>query len=105
VPHAENLRLAGAGGRGAFRRAGGTCRSYGQHREAAALYGFLAVLRSAAVRCARSESDHDYHQTLHDFAEQTSSAHDRLVLLLGGAVASGIRPSGAGGRDSDWVAS
>jgi NhaP-type Na+/H+ or K+/H+ antiporter len=43
------------------------------------------------VALRRSEDDHEFHQTLHDFAEQTEQLlMIALVLLLGGAVASGI---------------
>ena len=53
-------------------------------------YGFLAVF-VAAVVLRRSETDHDFHETLHDFAEQTEQLlMIVLVVLLGGAVASGV---------------
>ena len=83
----ENLRLASRGE--GFVALAGTFLAYGC-TEAAGGYGFLAVF-VAAVALRRSESDHDYHQTLHDFAEQTEQLlMIALVLLLGGAVASGI---------------
>ena len=83
----ENLRLASRGE--GFVALAGTFLAYGL-TEAAGGYGFLAVF-VAAVALRRSESDHDYHQTLHDFAEQTEQLlMIALVVLLGGAVASGI---------------
>jgi NhaP-type Na+/H+ or K+/H+ antiporter len=83
----ENLRLASRGE--GFVALAGTFLAYGL-TEAVGGYGFLAVF-VAAVALRRSESDHDYHQTLHDFAEQTEQLlMIALVLLLGGAVASGI---------------
>ena len=83
----ENLRLASRGE--GFVALAGTFLAYGV-TEAVGGYGFLAVF-VAAVALRRSESDHDYHTTLHDFAEQTEQLlMIALVLLLGGAVASGI---------------
>ena len=53
-------------------------------------YGFLAVF-VAAVTLRRHEHGHEYHQTLHDFAEQTERMlMIGLVLLLGGAIAGGV---------------
>jgi NhaP-type Na+/H+ or K+/H+ antiporter len=53
-------------------------------------YGFLAVFLAArAIRAA--ERSHEYHQVLHDFAEQTERLLTvLLLLLLGGAVGSGL---------------
>jgi sodium/hydrogen antiporter len=52
-------------------------------------YGFLAVF-IAAVVIRRTESDHDYHQTLHDFAETLERLASVLfLLLLGGAAVDG----------------
>ena len=53
-------------------------------------YGFLAVF--VAARGIRSaERSHDYHQVLHDFAEQTERLLTVLLLMLfGGAVVSGL---------------
>ena len=83
----ERLRLASRGE--GFVALAGTFLAYGL-TEVVGGYGFLAVF-VAAVALRRSESDHDYHQTLHDFAEQTEQLlMIALVLLLGGAVASGI---------------
>ena len=53
-------------------------------------YGFLAVF-VAAVTLRRSEHEHDYHETLHEFAEQTERLlMIGLLLLLGGAIAGGV---------------
>ena len=58
--------------------------------ELAGGYGFLAVF-VAAVTLRRYEHDHDYHGTLHEFAEQTERMlMIGLLLLLGGAVAGGV---------------
>jgi NhaP-type Na+/H+ or K+/H+ antiporter len=53
-------------------------------------YGFLAVF--VAARAIRSgERSHEYHQVLHDFAEQTERLLTVLLLLLfGGAVVGGL---------------
>ncbi|MBG0568252.1 cation:proton antiporter [Actinoplanes aureus] len=53
-------------------------------------YGFLAVFVAArAIRAA--ERSHEYHQVLHDFAEQTERLLTvLLLLLLGGAVVGGL---------------
>lgn len=53
-------------------------------------YGFLAVFVAArAIRAA--ERSHEYHQVLHDFAEQTERLLTVLLLLLfGGAVVGGL---------------
>ncbi len=58
--------------------------------EVAGGYGFLAVFVAArAIRSA--ERSHDYHQVLHDFAEQIERLLTVLLLLLfGGAVVSGL---------------
>ena len=53
-------------------------------------YGFLAVF-VAAVTLRRSEHGHEYHETLHEFAEQTERMlMIGLLLLLGGAIAGGV---------------
>jgi sodium/hydrogen antiporter len=83
----ENLRLASRGE--GFVALAGTFIAYG-FTEVVGGYGFLAVF-VAAVALRRSESDHEFHSTLHDFAEQTEQLlMIALVLLLGGAVASGV---------------
>lgn len=52
-------------------------------------YGFLAVF-VAAVAMRRSETDHEYHTLLHDFAETLERLASVLfLLLLGGAVVDG----------------
>jgi NhaP-type Na+/H+ or K+/H+ antiporter len=58
--------------------------------EVAGGYGFLAVFIAArAIRSA--ERSHDYHQVLHDFAEQTERLLTVMLLLLfGGAVVGGL---------------
>jgi sodium/hydrogen antiporter len=58
--------------------------------ELAGGYGFVAVFVAArAIRSA--ERSHEYHQVLHDFAEQTERLLTVLLLLLfGGAVVSGL---------------
>ena len=58
--------------------------------EVAGGYGFLAVFVAArAIRAA--ERSHEYHQVLHDFAEQVERLLTVLLLLLfGGAVVSGL---------------
>ncbi len=58
--------------------------------EVAGGYGFLAVFVAArAIRSA--ERSHEFHQVLHDFAEQTERLLTvLLLLLLGGAVVSGL---------------
>ena len=83
----ENLRLASRGE--GFVALAGTFLAYGL-TEVVGGYGFLAVF-VAAVVLRRSENDHEFHETLHDFAEQTEQLlMIALVVLLGGAVASGI---------------
>lgn len=53
-------------------------------------YGFLAVFVAArAIRAA--ERSHEYHQVLHDFAEQTERLLTVMLLLLfGGAIVGGL---------------
>ncbi len=53
-------------------------------------YGFLAVFL-AAVAVRNAERNHDYHERLHDFAEQTERLLMMVLLVLfGGAVAGGL---------------
>jgi sodium/hydrogen antiporter len=53
-------------------------------------YGFLAVFVSALV-LRSTERNHDYHEALHDFAEQVERLLMMLVLVLfGGAIATGL---------------
>lgn len=83
----ENLRLASRGE--GFVALAGTFLAYGT-TELVGGYGFLAVF-VAAVVLRRSENDHDFHETLHDFAEQTEQLlMIVLVVLLGGALAGGV---------------
>ena len=83
----ENLRLASRGE--GFVALAGTFLAYGL-TEVVGGYGFLAVF-VAAIVLRRSENDHEFHETLHDFAEQTEQLlMIALVVLLGGAVADGI---------------
>jgi sodium/hydrogen antiporter len=58
--------------------------------EVAGGYGFVAVFVAArSIRAA--ERSHEYHQVLHDFAEQTERLLTvLLLLLLGGAVVGGL---------------
>jgi NhaP-type Na+/H+ or K+/H+ antiporter len=58
--------------------------------ELAGGYGFLAVF-VCAVFIRNSERTHEYHQVLHDFAEQVERLLTVLLLLLfGGAVVGGL---------------
>lgn len=53
-------------------------------------YGFIAVF-VAAVAIRNYERDHEYHEALHVFAEQTELLLTAgIVLALGGAIAGGI---------------
>jgi NhaP-type Na+/H+ or K+/H+ antiporter len=82
----EHTRLAKRGE--GFVALAATLLAYGL-TELVGAYGFLAVF-VAAVTLRRHEHDHEYHQTLHDFAEQTERLlMIGLLLLLGGAVAGG----------------
>jgi NhaP-type Na+/H+ or K+/H+ antiporter len=52
-------------------------------------YGFLAVF-VAALAVRASEPEHEYHEKLHDFAEELERLlMMALLVLLGGAVAAG----------------
>jgi NhaP-type Na+/H+ or K+/H+ antiporter len=89
-PRWERLRLANhAEG---FVALAATFVAYGV-TELAQGYGFLAVFTCACtIRAA--ERSHEYHQVLHDFAEQTERLLTvLLLLLLGGAVATGMLAS------------
>jgi NhaP-type Na+/H+ or K+/H+ antiporter len=58
--------------------------------EVAGGYGFLAVF-VAALSIRASERSHEYHQVLHDFAEQIERLLTVLLLvLLGGALVGGL---------------
>lgn len=53
-------------------------------------YGFLAVF-VAALALRHFEREHEYHSSLHDFAEQTERLLMVIVLVLfGGAIAGGL---------------
>lgn len=68
---------------------GATLVAYGV-AEAAHGYGFLAVF-VAALALRATERDHQFHEAMHDFAEQVERLLMMLVLvLLGGAVAGGL---------------
>lgn len=83
----EHLRLASRGE--GFVALAGTFLAYGV-TELVSGYGFLAVF-VAAVTLRRSEREHEFHTTLHDFSEQTEQLlMIVLVVLLGGAVAGGV---------------
>jgi len=86
-PRAEALRLARHSE--GFLALAATFVAYGVV-EVAGGYGFLAVFVAArAIRAA--ERSHDYHQVLHDFAEQTERLLTVLLLLLfGGAIVGGL---------------
>jgi sodium/hydrogen antiporter len=56
-------------------------------------YGFLAVFVSALV-LRDTERNHEYHEALHDFAEQIERLLMMLVLVLfGGSIAAGLLSS------------
>ena len=86
-PRAEALRLARHSE--GFLALAATFLAYGVV-EVAGGYGFLAVFVAArAIRAA--ERSHEYHQVLHDFAEQIERLLTVLLLLLfGGAVVGGL---------------
>ena len=75
--------------------------------EVAGGYGFLAVFVAArAIRAA--ERSHEFHQVLHDFAEQIERLLTVMLLLLfGGAVVGGLLGAadlaGGGGRAGPGV--
>lgn len=88
VFHASDDKRLATRGEG-FVALAGTFLAYGV-TEALSGYGFLAVF-VAAVVLRRSEENHEYHGTLHEFAEQAEQLlMIALVLLLGGAVAGGV---------------
>jgi NhaP-type Na+/H+ or K+/H+ antiporter len=67
----------------------GTFLTYGLV-EMAEGYGFLAVF-VAAVVMRQSEKHHDYHEVVHDFAEQTERLVNGVILVLfGAALAEGL---------------
>ncbi len=87
APHA---RISGTGD--GLVALGATLVAYGV-AEAAHGYGFLAVF-IAALALRATERDHEFHEAMHDFAEQVERLLMMLVLvLLGGAVAGGLLDS------------
>jgi NhaP-type Na+/H+ or K+/H+ antiporter len=67
----------------------GTFLTYGV-TEVAEGYGFLAVFVAAQVLRAY-ETDHEYHEVVHDFAEQIERLVNGVVLvLLGAAISDGL---------------
>jgi NhaP-type Na+/H+ or K+/H+ antiporter len=81
LPNRAKLSRTGAG----FVALGITCLAYGV-TEMAKGYGFLAVF-VAALALRATERDHDYHQKLHDFAEEFERLlMMALLVLLGGAM-------------------
>lgn len=84
VPHA---RLSGTGD--GLVALGVTFVSYGV-TETLHGYGFLAVF-VCALTLRAAERDHEFHEAMHDFAEQIERVLMMFVLVLfGGAVASGL---------------
>lgn len=84
IPH---VRLSGTGD--GLVALGATLVAYAI-TEAAHGYGFLAVFVCALTLRSR-ERDHEYHEALHDFAEQIERLLMMLVLVLfGGAIAYGL---------------
>ena len=83
----ERVALARAGE--GFVALAATFLAYGIAEDLGA-YGFVAVFVTA-VTLRHYEHGHEYHSTLHDFAEQTERLlMIGLVIMLGGAVAGGI---------------
>jgi sodium/hydrogen antiporter len=81
LPNRAKLSRTGAG----FVALGITCLAYGLC-EMAKGYGFLAVF-VAALALRATEPGHDYHQKLHDFAEELERLlMMALLVLLGGAM-------------------
>ncbi len=84
LPARWNLARAGQG----FVSVGATLLVYGV-AELVHGYGFLSVF-VAAVVIRRTELDHEYHESLHDFAETLERlASVVFLLLLGGSVVDG----------------
>jgi NhaP-type Na+/H+ or K+/H+ antiporter len=84
LPNRAKLSRTGDG----FVALGITCLAYGI-TEMAHGYGFLAVF-VAALALRRAERTHDYHQKLHDFAEELERLLMMVLLvMLGGAISAG----------------
>ncbi|HEX2529130.1 MAG TPA: cation:proton antiporter [Geminicoccus sp.] len=80
MPNRTKLAKTGDG----FIALGATFLAYGLS-EALNIYGFLAVFVAAlAIRAA--ERNHDFHDKLHDFAEQTERMLMMVLLVLFGAM-------------------
>ncbi|MBL6458093.1 cation:proton antiporter [Belnapia sp. T6] len=85
MPNRARLSRTGDG----FVALGATFLSYGL-TELVHGYGFLAVF-VAALAMRAAERQHDYHDRLHDFAEQTERLLMMVLLVLfGGALAGGV---------------
>ncbi|MDP8917457.1 MAG: cation:proton antiporter [Pseudomonadota bacterium] len=84
LPNRAKLSRTGAG----FVAVGITCVAYGL-TEMVRGYGFLAVF-VAALALRATEPEHDYHNKLHDFAEELERLLMMVLLvLLGGAMTGG----------------
>lgn len=84
LPNRAKLSRTGAG----FVALGITCIAYGV-TEMVKGYGFLAVF-VAALSLRATEPEHEYHQKLHDFAEELERLMMMVLLvLLGGAMTGG----------------
>jgi len=85
LPNRAKLSRTGDG----FVALGITCLSYGL-AEMAHGYGFLAVFVSA-LALRRVERNHEYHEKLHDFAEQAERLLMMVLLVVfGGTLAQGL---------------
>ncbi|NBJ09374.1 cation:proton antiporter [Microvirga arsenatis] len=84
LPNRAKLSRTGAG----FVALGITCIAYGL-TEMVKGYGFLAVF-VAALALRATEPEHEYHQKLHDFAEELERLMMMVLLVLfGGAMTGG----------------
>jgi len=84
LPNRAKLSRTGAG----FVALGITCIAYGV-TEMVKGYGFLAVF-VAALALRATQPEHEYHQKLHDFAEELERLMMMVLLvLLGGAMTGG----------------
>ncbi|HYE42933.1 MAG TPA: cation:proton antiporter, partial [Caulobacteraceae bacterium] len=85
--HVPRVRLSGTGD--GLVALGATFVAYGA-TEVVHGYGFLAVF-VAALTLRSTERNHEYHEALHDFAEQIERLLMMLVLVLfGGAIVTGL---------------
>ena len=88
LPKSKNL----AGARDGFVALGIVFLAYGA-AELIHGYGFLAVF-IAGVTLRQIERRHEYHERLHDFAEQTERLLMTMILVMfGGAIAGGLLES------------